>query len=54
MKLLLTGFDPFGGQPINPALEAVKLVADKIGNIEIVKLEVGDRICFAEIEYDFL
>ena len=40
MKLLLTGFDPFGGQPINPALEAVKLVADKIGNIEIVKLEV--------------
>ena len=28
MKLLLTGFDPFGGQPINPALEAVKLVAD--------------------------
>ena len=40
MKLLLTGFDPFGGQPINPALEAVKLVADKIGNIEVVKLEV--------------
>lgn len=40
MKLLLTGFDPFGGQPINPALEAVKLVADKIGNVEIVKLEV--------------
>ena len=40
MKLLLTAFDPFGGSPINPALEAVKLVADKIGNVEIVKLEV--------------
>ncbi len=40
MKLLLTGFDPFGGQPINPALEAVKLVADKVGNVEVVKLEV--------------
>ena len=40
MKLLLTGFDPFGGSPINPALEAVKLVADQIGDVEIVKLEV--------------
>ena len=40
MKLLLTGFDPFGGDAINPALEAVKLVADKIGRFDIVKLEV--------------
>jgi len=40
MKLLLTAFDPFGGSPINPALEAVKLVADQIGDVEIVKLEV--------------
>ena len=24
MKVLLTGFDPFGGEPVNPALEAVK------------------------------
>ncbi|SMG52041.1 pyroglutamyl-peptidase I [Dethiosulfovibrio salsuginis] len=24
MRILLTGFDPFGGEPINPALEAVK------------------------------
>lgn len=23
MKLLLTAFDPFGGEPVNPALEAV-------------------------------
>lgn len=40
MKLLLTAFDPFGGEPVNPALEAVKLVADQIGNVNVVKLEV--------------
>lgn len=40
MKLLLTAFTPFDGERINPALEAVKLVKDKIGNLEIVKLEV--------------
>ena len=22
MNVLLTGFDPFGGEPVNPALEA--------------------------------
>ncbi len=40
MKLLLTGFDPFGGEPINPAWEAVKLVADQVGDVEVVKLQV--------------
>ena len=40
MKLLLTAFDPFGGSDVNPALEAVRLVADRIGGVEIVKLEV--------------
>ena len=25
MKVLITGFDPFGGESINPALEAVKM-----------------------------
>lgn len=40
MKLLLTAFDPFGGEPINPALEAVKLVADQIGDVQVVKQEV--------------
>lgn len=40
MKLLLTAFDPFGGEPVNPALEAVKLTADQIGEVEVVKLEV--------------
>lgn len=40
MKVLLTAFDPFGGEPVNPALEAVKLVADKVGDVDVVKLEV--------------
>lgn len=40
MKLLLTGFDPFGGQPVNPAIEAVRLVPDQIDHIQIIKLEV--------------
>lgn len=40
MKLLLTAFDPFGGEPVNPALEAVKLVRDQIGDVDIVKVEV--------------
>ena len=40
MKLLLTAFDPFGGASVNPAQEAVKLVADYIGDVEITKLEV--------------
>jgi pyroglutamyl-peptidase len=28
-KVLVTGFDPFGGEPVNPALEAVKLLQGK-------------------------
>ena len=30
MKVLLTGFEPFGGETINPAQEAVQLVKDEI------------------------
>lgn len=40
IKLLLTAFDPFGGEPVNPALEAVKKVQNQIGSVSIVKLEV--------------
>lgn len=40
MKILVTGFDPFGGQAINPAFEAVKLLPDNIGGAEIVKVEI--------------
>ncbi len=40
MKILITAFDPFGGDKINPALEAVKLMKDNIAGAEIVKLEI--------------
>ncbi|WP_313469670.1 pyroglutamyl-peptidase I [Carnobacterium sp.] len=40
MKILVTGFDPFGGEKINPALEAVKGLEDTIKGAEIKKLEI--------------
>ncbi|MDI9217330.1 pyroglutamyl-peptidase I [Clostridium tertium] len=40
MKILITGFDPFGGENINPALEAVKKLPDTILDNEIIKLEI--------------
>ena len=38
--LLITGFDPFGGETINPAWEAVKLLPEQIGNFRIHKLQI--------------
>lgn len=40
MKILVTGFDPFGGESINPAIEAVKRLPDVIGGAEIIKQEI--------------
>lgn len=40
MKILVTGFDPFGGEKINPAIEAVKLLPNTIKGVEIEKLEI--------------
>ncbi|MCM3519040.1 pyroglutamyl-peptidase I [Staphylococcus xylosus] len=40
MRILITGFDPFGGEEINPALEAVKLLPDNIEGHTIDKLEI--------------
>ena len=40
MKILLTAFDPFGGEKLNPALEALKRVPDHISGAEVLKLEV--------------
>lgn len=38
--LLITGFDPFGGEKINPAWEAVKLLPDTIGAYNLHKKEI--------------
>lgn len=40
MKILVTGFDPFGGEKINPAIESVKRLPDKILDSQIIKLEI--------------
>lgn len=40
MKILITAFEPFGGEEVNPALEAMKLLPDKIGEAQILKLEL--------------
>ncbi|SHJ14887.1 pyroglutamyl-peptidase [Clostridium cavendishii DSM 21758] len=40
MKVLITGFNPFGGEAINPSFEAVKRLDDVISGAEIVKVEI--------------
>ncbi len=40
MKILVTGFDPFGGESINPAIESVNRLPDSIGENRIIKLEI--------------
>lgn len=40
MKILVTGFDPFGGESVNPANEAIRLLPDTIKGAEIEKLEI--------------
>ena len=39
-RLLITGFDPFGGEKINPAWEAVRLLPEMIGDYMLCKLEI--------------
>lgn len=39
-KILVTGFEPFGGEKINPAWEAVKALPQSIGGAQVIKLQV--------------
>ena len=38
--ILVTGFQPFGGEKINPAWEAVRALPDTIAGANVVKLEI--------------
>ena len=40
MKILLTAFEPFGGETMNPELEAVKRIADHVEDTEVIRLTV--------------
>lgn len=46
MNILVSGFDPFGGETVNPAYEAVKLLPDTIAGAQIIKLQVPTRFAF--------
>lgn len=39
-KLLITGFDPFGGEKVNPAWKAVEALPDTVGDFALTRLEI--------------
>ena len=54
MKILVTGFDPFGDDKINPAIEAVKRLPDEIAGAQIVKLEIPTSLMFQPMSLKML
>ncbi len=49
MKILVTGFDPFGGESINPAIEVVKELDEEILGATIIKLEIP-TVCYKSLQ----
>lgn len=41
--LIITGFDPFGGETVNPAWEAVQRLPDIISDFRLTKLEIPTK-----------
>lgn len=39
-QLLITGFDPFGGEAVNPSWEAVSRLPEVIGDYHLTKLQI--------------
>ena len=42
-RLLIPGFDPFGGGSVNPSWEAVSRLPDRVGEYELCKLAIPTR-----------
>ncbi|WP_193165861.1 pyroglutamyl-peptidase I [Microbulbifer hainanensis] len=49
MKILLTGFEPFGGEPINPSWEAVKTLHGYRGRVEALQLPCVFDLCLEQL-----
>ena len=45
--LIITGFDPFGGETVNPAWEAVCRLPDTVGDYRLTKLQIPTRFALA-------
>jgi pyroglutamyl-peptidase len=59
MKILVTGFDPFGGEPTNPSWEAVRRLPDEVAGAQVVKVQIPtvferseDAVRAAILEHD--
>jgi len=49
-NILITGFNPFGGENVNPSYEAVKLLEDSIKGVNIIKKEIPTEFFGAKKE----